>query len=251
MTWDKITEKLRSYNLDRLAIEKLFIIRPPQKIYPMDFVKSFYKLMHEGEYSVDEWAATLGSLIGKKVSSMGIFKKLQFRHIAFAKSLMEEAISKEMVLGKKDKNLASKLFVSFRKVLVEDSSCFSLPSNLANFFPSSFSKNGETATAKIQYRMDLKTDGYEDLKVGNFRDSDGLHAPEIVKDLKKGDLVIRDLGYWKTAVFRKIAEKGSFFLSVYKKNTYLFSKKGKKEGAIAGKKSFSFFFFFLFFLQQL
>jgi len=36
-------------------------------------------------------------------------------------------------------------------------------------------------------------------------------AREKVDDIEKGDLVIRDLGYFKLEVLKKIAEKEAFF----------------------------------------
>ena len=84
---------------------------------------------------------------------------------------------------------------------------------MAAFFPSSFTKSGKSATARIQLTMDLLSEGYKDISLGSFRDNDGKASKDILDIAKAGDLVLRDKGYWSLKVFQSLNDKGIYFIS--------------------------------------
>ena len=63
------------------------------------------------------------------------------------------------------------------------------------------------------------------LDVSSFRDNDQGYSPNIIQILKRGDLIIRDLGYFVLKVFKKLNERGIFFISRMKKHVNIFLKK--------------------------
>lgn len=110
----------------------------------------------------------------------------------------------------------SELFTSFAHVYIQDATHFSLPDVLSTAFPGSYSQFGKTATAKIQAIFCLTKGIFSGFQLNSFRDTDQKDASRIVDMLLKGDLVIRDLGYFTLSSFEKIIEKGSHFLSRFK-----------------------------------
>ena len=96
--------------------------------------------------------------------------------------------------------------------------------NLADFFPSSFVKQGKSATARIQLTMDLLSDNYEQISLGSFRDNDGKASDSILEIIQPKDLILRDKGYWSLNVFKAIDEHEAYFLSRLKYGVNLYNE---------------------------
>lgn len=102
----------------------------------------------------------------------------------------------------------------FNRILVEDSSIIMLNEKLEEKYKGT---NRGGCSGKAQVKIDLITDISKGLLVdaqlfrGNEPDR-GI-AERILSIIKKGDLIIRDLGYFTINAFRKIADFGSYFLS--------------------------------------
>jgi len=225
----KVSEKLANYNLTKLAKDTRFTIRPVKKISPESYVHSFFSMMDGGEYTVKNWAKKISTLTKGLVSKQGVLKKLSYRHTDFANKLLREVASHELKkIGGVEELFDKTLFSNFGKVFLEDSTCLSMPRNLAEQFKGSFSKNQKAATAKVQLRVDLRTGRYHKLDIGDFTDSDGLYAWDILLSLNPGDLVIRDLGYWNIKIFQEIEKSEAYYLSLFKKNVGLFDEQDKR-----------------------
>jgi hypothetical protein len=96
---------------------------------------------------------------------------------------------------------------------LEDSTCSSVHRGLAARFPSSFSKRGDAATARLQLLYDLKAEHFVSFDLQAYRDNDQKHAPRILGRAEPGDLLLRDLGYFSLAVLRQLHHRGVSFLS--------------------------------------
>jgi Transposase DDE domain len=132
-------------------------------------------------------------------------------HGFFLKKLLEVSFRQKF------KTLFDKgLFGSFNNVLVQDATHFSLPRSLCAVFPGSYSKYGEAATAKVQAVFSLTKGVFSNFKLCSFRDNDQKDALRIVEMINKGDLVIRDLGYFTLPSFISIKGKGAHFLSRFR-----------------------------------
>jgi hypothetical protein len=110
----------------------------------------------------------------------------------------------------------------------------------SNFFLSSFTEKGKSATARIQLTTDLLSDSYEYFSLGSFRDNDGGASKDILEIVKPGDLVLRDKGYClprnlggSLEVFKQLEEKKCFFLSRFKYGINLYDSETKKELSLA------------------
>lgn len=206
----QIKKKIGEQAILTIAKESGFEMRQPRKIDGVGFLIGFCMMMQFSLRGLSDWARAIGKFTGKHVSKQGLQKKLQFRQESFVRDLLMHVI-KQSAKGK-PKNIP--LLDAFNKVYVEDSTCLSLPKNLAKFYPGPHSKNeGQCATARVQLRINLKDNSYQNIQVNSFRDNDQSFAHQILDVLEEGALVIRDQGYFVLSVFKKIIEKKAFFLS--------------------------------------
>lgn len=208
--------KLSKLPIEALSIENRFTIHRDCELTAANFMLGFFIMVSKGSNTLKEWSIEVSKQSKRLFSNSAINAKLQYRHIALFKSFLAYILSKQVQQLDINPSLEQKHLAPFSRVLLEDSMCFSLPKNLATIFPGSHSSKGPVATGRIQYRMDLKSGQTTHLELQSFRDNDQKFAPHILHTLKKGDLVIRDLGYWVLSVFRLIQFMEAFFLSRYR-----------------------------------
>jgi len=227
---DQISEKLSSYATPQKAKEKKFSLRSGGKIDALNFVQSFFIMIQTGTNTLKAWAETLSYSTNFRTtfSDVAVNGKLQFRQVEFFTSLLQDVIANQ-IIKKSPKALTKRALESFDRVFLEDSTCINLPENLADYFPGPYSKTGKAATARIQFRTELKEGTASHVEVQSYRDNDQKFSGAILDCLQKKDLVIRDMGYWSLKVFEEIINKGAYLLSRYLPNTHLFEVDGEQK----------------------
>jgi len=116
----------------------------------------------------------------------------------------------------------------FAGVDVQDSTTIVLPPDLAAVWRGcGGSTNHGDAALKLQIQLDLRTGHLAGLELQHGRDSDCQSATctqEVVTDA----LYLADLGYFKLARFRAIADADAFWLSRGKAGTVLYDSDGQR-----------------------
>ena len=207
----QLTEKIKNLQIEKLAKDTKFYVRKPRKILASNFVMSFFMMMMNGKFSLKSWAFHISTICGELVSHQSVAKKLGFGKIDFVNHLFEKALSS--TLNQSSVLQVQPIIIKFERVFVEDSTCFKLPYNLFASFPGSRNQAKENATGKIQLCIDIKNNKYNHIKLMSFRDTDAKYTNNILNHLKKGDLVLRDLGYWNSKTFDSITNAEAFFIS--------------------------------------
>ena len=208
---EQISAKLAKYTLTDLSFSTRFQIRQDGLISGLDFLMGFFSMVSGGYNTLLAWAQEVGAFSGNLISPQALQHKLQFRHIDFVKNLLGQILANQLNTQQKRSKMG--VFDGFKRVFLEDSSCFALPSKLYDFFKGSTNKYGSSATARVQLRLELRSGQYTNLELQSFRDNDQKFAADICQVLEQGDLVIRDMGYAVLDAFEKIDKKEAFFLS--------------------------------------
>lgn len=228
MNYKRISAKLSELPIEELSFSTNFQIRPDGKIKGYDFVLGFFLMILEGFNTVEKWAAAIGKISGNLISAQSVQGKLQFRHQQLAEELLKYVL-RHQLMQRKTGHQTKGLLRSFGRVFLEDSTCVKLAAVLAAFFPGNFNHAGPGATARIQLCLELLSGEYTHLELQSYRDNDQKFAYHIVKLLRAGDLVIRDLGYAVLGAFRLIMEQGAFFLSRFRYGTCVYDPKTGQE----------------------
>jgi hypothetical protein len=172
--------------------------------------------------SYSQWAGAIGRLTGCSVSKQSLFERLGPGASGFAESLLQYIMKKRL------SNAADKsLFSCFRKVILQDSTTLSLPDILANYFPGNISRGVQKAVARIQCIIEVTTMHFMHFSLSGFTCNDQSASSLVNNYLGKGDLVIRDLGYFVLSSLQKIADKEAYFLSRLRYNVNIYDQQGK------------------------
>jgi hypothetical protein len=223
--WQSKKEKYLT-DLSLLPEDYSFIKEEPtdkrEKITLQPFLLGFILMLLKGGNSLNHWAMEISSQGGFLLAKQGLAKKLHMALAYFMSQLLVCVLRKRLQETADLSDAQNGLLSSFTNVFIEDSTCISLPDNLSDYFKSSYSKAKEAATARLQVCMNLKSHVLAHITLQSYRDNDQKHASKIVPFLKKGDLLIRDLGYAVLSAFKAIISVEAFFLSRLRSDVFLY-----------------------------
>jgi hypothetical protein len=168
----------------------------------------FYAVSLSQNSSLEYLVSYLSSQYGIELCKQSLDERFSEKAVTFVKSVLSQLIIEQF-----SPILYCEAFLSdFIHVRIKDSTKFKVPSNLATHYKGS-GGSGSTAGISIQYEFDLKTGKFLDLTLTEAIRNDQQDAKETAENVCKGDLVIRDLGYFSIPVLQQIIKQDAFFLS--------------------------------------
>lgn len=216
---------------DHLARDTTFVQRVQQgKFTGKSFLATqALGLLQRGEVTMSD-LSYFATHLGVEVTAQAIDQRFSEATSRFFEEVLNVAFSQVVAADP----VAIPLLQRFSSVIVEDSSTFALPDDLQAVWKGCGGRTAGTLSAfKIQVRWDLLTGGLKGL---------GLQAgctPDtrsVLKEQRKGrhSVVVRDLGYFDTALFEKEEEVEEYYLSRYKAgNLKLFDADGHELDLVA------------------
>jgi Transposase DDE domain len=178
------------------------------KIDPSTFFDLLLHQLSSGESkSLNQSSIELKSIYGIEISKQGLDKRFNDPAIEFVKKLIEKLLATE-ISHQIDTDWLSK----FNRVIIKDGTRFDILEDYFSLFPGS-GGNASKAGACIQFEYDLKKGSIIHLDITPANRPDNKEAREVLDDIQKEDLVIRDLGYHVCKSFSNIIERGAYFIS--------------------------------------
>ena len=230
---NQLTVRLNELNIEKIAISSGFTKRSDSKISLLSFLQSFMESFMEGSFSLSSWASALGMLIGTTVTKQALQGKFHDRQTNTLKAVLQATLEQKVQTEVQKEAFSARkwaLFAHFGRVLLEDSTCQKVHECLHEAFPtSSDGKGSVSATLRIQTIFELVSNTFVFFNLESYRDNDQKAARNVLGILKKGDLVIRDLGYLIIDVLRQVMDKEAYFLSLCKPGISVFDATTKEQ----------------------
>lgn len=214
-----LSHKIASANLDPLARASGFLRRCSKKITPAGFLLTACLCALQNRCSLAGFAQLWALLHQQTLSKQAVHKRLGAPAVRFLEAVLQSVLALLIAPG----SIPSPLRGVFQRVLLQDSTCLSLPPKLAALFPGAANQlRSPQAGLKVQATLDLLTNQWVAFQLTPFVINDQKASPTILQTLQPGDLLVRDLGYLVLEVFRQIQEKGAYFLSRWRYGLSLF-----------------------------
>jgi hypothetical protein len=205
----------------QLAKQHQFIQRNSSKIRGHEFVKALV-LPAQGslEDSLNDICTRMRQFNpDADISAPALAQRINKTSAArFMKTIFEKILqSAREKFEKQDPSLEG-LLKSFNNIFIQDSTIFEINKKLSRYFPGTKrggKKGGNSCKAqvKIDLIQNFATGKIEDVQIYEGKRPDQSLSDKIIRKLKAGDLVLRDLGYFKIEVFKTIMSVGAFFIS--------------------------------------
>jgi len=222
----QLEKKLESLSLNQIAREQGFVQRKARKISPHTFLMGFFIMVLTGRHSLSSFAMTMGLLSNLRISKQAVDKRINPGLIRFLRSLLGHCLVQNIDIS--SLSLKEKLACAFNKIFLQDSTYIQLTPKLAEQFPGNRNcSRKKFSLLKIQAVYELITETFHHLDFSGFIKNDQAASSNILTILSKGDLLIRDLGYFVLSVLNKISHLGAYFLCRYKHGVLVFETDGK------------------------
>ena len=195
-------------NLTEIAEKTKFVIRKSNKFSPEGILDSLIKCVIKGKGSFRDIASTLAPVEKKSISRQGIFLRINENCVTFLSQTAHALIALQ---AKPVEKICSKFGV--KRILTEDSTFQRMNPKNAGNFPAHGNKKGVTAGFKMDFIYDLLTGTPVFQGLFSGTEQDKKIGKEMLKFVKKGDLVLRDMGYFAHAMFTEIERLKAFWLS--------------------------------------
>lgn len=209
-TVEKLTEFFSSDQIEASARRTKFVQRA-SKITG----KLFLALVTFGRWSrpkttVAQLAAKAAQLdVPVDLTPAALQQRMTARAVTFLREVLQLAFAQLHAVGTVCED---GLFAAFGRVHIVDSTGFGLPASLKAEFPGA-GGSGSQAGAKIQLVWDYKSQTFEHFALMPWNVPDNKYVDTVVELAQPHSLFLFDLGYFKLAVFAKIATAKAYFLS--------------------------------------
>lgn len=199
---------LHLLQLEKLAKSVSFIQRKTQGFSALGVIIALIKCAIKGDGSFNNIALELGILERKTISRVAVYKRITNNAPQFLRAVIGELV-------KQSSSSISKLCSrhGFTRVLIEDSTFQVMGKGNAANFPGHGNGVGRTAGFKLDLAFDLLTGSTVSQTFTHGTHQDKELGKHLLKQIKPGDLVVRDMGYFVTEGFKIIAEMSAFWLT--------------------------------------
>lgn len=204
--WSILSSKLCGF-----AKESGLIQRASAKFSPEKFLLSFIGAVSNGKASFNQLVTAIGyGASYLNVSPQALQQRITRTECGAMSFLILCLIH---ICQLKCRALKAVTTYTFKRILVEDSTFIRFPKANSSAFPGYGNASGATAGCKVDLAFDLLGGEiiHNQLHPGTERDK--TIGIDLLDQVRPGDLVLRDMGYFGIANFRVIELLGAFWLS--------------------------------------
>lgn len=213
-----LASSCRSLPLEDLARSCGFLRRRPKKLAPGAFLQLCCLLALQTQVSLRAWACLWGLLTNQTLSKQGLAKRCNASAVAFLRAVLEFLLGRLLRVPAQ----VPAALQGFGRVIIQDSTTLGLHPQLAAAFPGPRNQSQKASAAlKVQVFYDLLTQRCLRFGLSPFTTNDQKASAHILHLARRGDLIIRDLGYFVLHVFAQAQERGLFFLSRWRQDLTL------------------------------
>ncbi len=184
-----------------------------REITPIKFLTGFFMMASKGINTYEQWAKEIGKADKKKkgVTKQAIWDRMTSGAVNFAKLVLQEKMTEQF---KYIHQRTGGIFAAFKNVYLQDSTYLSLPDELVKDFPGNNNdKHKRKAIAKIDTLYNFTKGTFSFFGLCSFAENDQRLAWSTLSFMKKGDLSIRDLGFFVLNALEEIRRLGAYFLT--------------------------------------
>jgi hypothetical protein len=195
-------------DLDLIANKTRLVMRKSRKFDPAAFLQTLLSSVVTGHASFSQLAGDLKDRVAAPMARQSLHERFGEPSTAFLLTvlcdLMEQRYqpAAEVLRGG-----------PILRVIIEDSSSQVMPKSNAAAFPAHGNHHGPTAGVKIDFAFDLLSGAIVSHTLQQATGQDKTIGRELICGVLRGDLVVRDMGYFSLGEFSAIEERAAWWLT--------------------------------------
>lgn len=195
-------------DLDLIASQTRLIKRKSRKFTAAGFLQSLLSSVATGLASLNQIVGELGDRTPSAMARQSLHKRLGIRSTAFLMAVLGDLMQQRYraaatVIGNS----------GIQRILIEDASGQVMPKSNAEAFPAHGNHYGKTAGVKIDFAFDLLAGSVVSHSLQGATEQDKSIGREFVVEVRRGDLVLRDMGYFSLGEFTEIERREAWWLT--------------------------------------
>lgn len=177
----------------------------------------------KGSPSYNELSARFDAVYNISASKQAMWKKVNQSCVIFFQTILAHVI-KHRVWDKNTDELNP--WSNYKRIIVQDSTIIKIPLKLFDIFSGVSNASMAVCNARIQGVYDLIPGRFISFSIDSYSKNDLLAAPEL--EIRPGDLVLRDRGYYKNDEMQRQVEAGADCIYRHKYKTTFLDPQTKK-----------------------
>ena len=214
--------KLVLPDLDVIASDTKLVIRKSPKFSPGGFLQSLLSSVATGQGSLNQIASELGDRAQAAMARQSMHDRFTPKSTAFLMAvvcdLMEQRFKPAGTAVEGTRIL---------RIMIEDASGVGFPKANSEAFPAHGNHHGATAGVKIDLAFDLLSQTIVSHSLEAATTQDKVIGKEVIVEVRPGDLVLRDMGYFSLDEFGEIELRGAWWLTRLPLTTGVLLENGK------------------------
>ena len=211
---------LSTETINQLSVKTGFI-RRSRKIKAIDFLIYMITESVRGCVSCNDLAAMIQFETGTMASRQAYHNKMNTTSLRFFEAILA------IVMHAKTYKAVPLQFKKFKRILIQDSTLLRLPLKLMTTFSGVKNAHTQVCNARIQCAYDLLAGSFTQWSIHSYSQCDLAVASEL--EVRTGDLVLRDRGYFTPSESLRIIEAKGEFVSLYKHKTNIYDPETGQE----------------------
>lgn len=200
--------KLSLPDLHLIAKETELIIRESKKFTAAGFLQSLLSSVVTGQASSNQIAGELKDRTSHGMARQSLHERFDINSTAFMMAVLSD------LMQQRYRPAAVAIQGSeIQRILIEDASSQVMPKANSAAFPGHGNSHGKTAGVKIDLAYDLLTGEIVSHSLYGATEQDKTIGKEFVVEVRYGDLVLRDMGYFCLSEFTAIEQRGAWWLT--------------------------------------
>jgi hypothetical protein len=204
----RLQNTFSSQELEELLAQSGAFQRKPRKLTATLFIRGLLASVFESKPTLEGMAGTFSLLCRGRYTKQAVHKRINAGALAFVVCLLRHLFEQTAL-----RQLPAGIFAPFARVLVQDSTSITLPKRYEPLYPGSDNQHGSNSVMKFQLILEMISGRIADLSISSYRRNDQAATADIFSVAQRGDLVLRDLGYFCYESFKRMIEHNIFFIS--------------------------------------
>lgn len=190
-------------DLDLLATQTRLVVRKSPKFSPGGFLQSLLSSVATGMASLNQIVGDLKDRVAAPMLRQSLHERFDIRSTAFLMAVLSD------LMVQRFKPAAEVLEpTAIRRIIIEDASGQVMPKSNAESFAAHGNHHGATSGVKIDLSYDMLTDAIISHSLQAATTQHKTIGRELVAEIRRGDLVLRDMGYFSLGEFTAIEAAG-------------------------------------------